>query len=279
MISVKVNTLNIWDLLPNGSARTVNTPCPAMSDAFGKLPAVNQAINSYYWSAPNNAWAANDCFLIAEANITAGKFNATDCKVSPISAGNYMATCDIASASAKIEEDWISGLALDFLSETMKYIMMLNLTQPYMHDNLDNYTTSMLKFGYHAAWSSLKKRLGNASEPATVRSAEPVVRATVDRTRLTVWLGMSAMLTVAALLVAISQNSTTSTTIRDTILAAVTLDLTDVTHSGLASGLCNAAALRKEDHKLPKLKWADNDESHSCQRRVVFAENDSSFHG
>lgn len=46
------------------------------------------------------------------------------------------------------------------MSETKKYIVMLHLTQPFLHDNLDNYTTSMLKSGYHAAWSSLMKRLG-----------------------------------------------------------------------------------------------------------------------
>jgi len=282
LISVKVSTLNIWDLLPNGSAPTQKSACSRNSDVFGRLPDVGQQTTSYFWGGPNSAWAANDCFLIAEASITAGKYNGKDFTVSPTGANGYMATCNIAPDLGAVEEDWISGLSLDFMSETMKYIVMLNLTQPFMHDNLDSYTTSMLKFGYDAAWSSLMKGLGNASEPTTVRSAESVVRATVDRTRLGIWLAMSAMLSLSALLEAVAQNFSTTKTVRDTTLAAVAMDLTEVTHSGLASGLCSAVVLSKEDHKLPRLKWTDNydkREDHTCRRRVVFAENKTTTHG
>jgi len=198
LISVKVSTLNIWDLLPNGSAPTQKSACSRNSDVFGRLPDVGQQTTSYFWGGPNSA------------------------------------------------------------------------------------TTSMLKFGYHAAWSSLMKGLGNASEPTAVRSAESVVRATVDRTRLGISLAMSAMLSLSALLVAVAQNFSTTKTVRDTTLAAVAMDLTKVTHSGLASGLCGAVVLSKEDHKLPRLKWTDNYDKrgdHACRRRVVFAENKITTHG
>lgn len=76
-----------------------------------------------------------------------------------------MAKCIVTPNPGAVEDDWISGLALDFMSETMKNIVMLNLTQPWMHNNVDKYTTGILTLGYHAAWSSLMVRLGNASEP------------------------------------------------------------------------------------------------------------------
>jgi hypothetical protein len=59
------------------------------------------------------------------------------------------------------------------------------------------------------------------------------------------------------------------------------MDPIELTHSGCASGLCNAVALSKEDQKLPRLKWTDCDKREcgrpldTCRRRVVFAESDS----
>lgn len=281
LISIKVGVLGVNDQLLDGSAPNQDSPCPTVSAVFGKLPDVGQQTTSYFWSGPDGTWAANDCFLVAEASITAGKYKGTDCTVSPAGA-DYMATCIVSHDPGAVEGDWMTGLTLDFMSETMKYIVMLNITQPWMHDNLNNYTTGILTLAYHAAWSSLMKRLGNASEPTTTRAAESVVRATVDRTRICIWLAMSAMLTVSALLVAVAQNVSTTKTVRDTTLAALAMDLTEVTHSGHASGLCSAVTLSKEDHQLPRLKWADNcdkRENDTCRRRVVFAESDISAHG
>ena len=274
LISIKVGNLAVSDQLPDGSAPNQTSPCPTSSVDFGKLPDVGQATVPYGSSA---GWAANDCFLVAEASITAGKYKGTDCTVSPAGAVDYMATCIVTPDPGAVEDDWISGLALDFMSETMKYIVMLNLTHPWMHHNLDNYTTGIMTLAYHAAWSSLMERLGNASEPTTTRIAEAVVRATLDRTRICIWLAMSAMLTASALLVAVAQNVSVTRTVRDTTLAALAMDLTKVTHSGNASGLCSAVALSKKDHKLPRLKWTDNcdrRENYTCRRRVVFAESD-----
>lgn len=271
LISIKVGNLAVSDQLPDGSAPNQTSPCPTGSVDFGKLSDVGQATVSYGSSA---GWAANDCFLVAEASITAGKYKGTDCTVSPAGAVDYMATCIVTPDPGAVEDDWISGLALDFMSETMKYIV---LTHPWMHHNLDNYTTGIMTLAYHAAWSSLMERLGNASEPTTTRIAEAVVRATVDRTRICIWLAMSAMLTASALLVAVAQNVRVTRTVRDTTLAALAMDLTKVTHSGNASGLCSAVALIKKDHKLPRLKWTDNcdrRENYTCRRRVVFAESD-----
>ena len=279
LVSIKVGGLNGGDKLPDGSFPNERSPCPKSSGVFGKLPDVGQKTMGYFGG---DGWAANDCFLVAEASIRAGRYKGTDCVVFPTGAVDYMATCNVTPDPKAVEDDWISGLALDFMSETMKNIVMLNLTQPWMHNNLDNYTTGILTLAYHAAWSSLMKRLGNATEPTTTRIAESVVRATVDRTRIFIWFAMSAMLTVSALLVAVPQNFTITKTVRDTTLAALAMDLTKVTHSDHASKSCNADALTQEDQKLARLKWTDNFdriENHTCRRRVVFAERDFNAHG
>ncbi|KAL9609926.1 MAG: hypothetical protein Q9167_005344 [Letrouitia subvulpina] len=275
VISVKVNTLESSHRLLNGSHPTQNSLCPTNSTLFGRLPDVTQVPKPYFVL---NAWKANDCFLIAEASIKAGKYRGTDCKVSSFGAKSYMATCNVTPDPNAVEDDWISGLALDFMSETMRYIAMLNLTEPWMHDNLETYTTGMLKLSYHAAWSSLTKHLGNASEPATFREAESVVRARVNRDRMGVWLAMSGMLTVSAALVAVAQKFSATKTVRDTTFAALAMDLTKVTHSSRASGLCNAVVLNKKDRNLPRLKWEGGCDMNVCHRRVVFAESDPNAH-
>ncbi|KAL9045261.1 MAG: hypothetical protein Q9214_001671 [Letrouitia sp. 1 TL-2023] len=276
LVSIKVSTLNAHDRLLNGSAPTQDSPCPAYSPLFGSLPDVGQFSEPYF---KKTIWAANDCYLVAEASIMAGIYHGTNCTVSPIGAKSYMATCNITPDPDAVEGDWISRLALDFMSGTMKYIAMVNLTRPSTHDDLDEYITGMLRLGYHAAWSSLVKHLGNASEPETIRAAETaVVYATIDWMRLGLWLAMSAMLTLSAVLVAVAQNLSATKTIRDTTFAALAMDLTEVTHSSRSRGLCNAVALNKEDRSLPRLKWEGGCDINVCHRRVVFAERDTAAH-
>jgi len=77
--SVKVGTLNVWDLPPDGSAPTQTSSCSRNSSVFGRLPDVGQQTTSYFSSGPNSAWIASDCFLIAEASITAGKYHGKNC--------------------------------------------------------------------------------------------------------------------------------------------------------------------------------------------------------
>lgn len=279
LISIKASALHYDELLPDGSFPQINFSCPTSSPFFGKLPEVGQQTNPWFI---NNVWTVNDCYLIAEASITAGLYNGTDCTVSPIGAGDYMATCIVTPNPRAVEDDWLSGLALDFMSETMKNIAMLNFTQQWMHNNLDNYTTGVMTLAYHAAWSSLMKRFGNANEATTTRMAESVVRATVDRSRMCIWFAMSAMLTTSALLVAVAQNPSITKTVRDTALAALAMDLTQVTHSDHASGLSSAVVFSKKKNKVARLKWTDScdgREKHICRRRVVFAESEINSHG
>ena len=272
LVSIQVSTLRIEDER-DGVAPNISTPCPTKSSMFGPLPEVGQYGKNWY---VQDKWTAKDCFLIAEASITAGKYNGTDCEVSPTDANDYMATCNFKPSPGAVEEDWISGLALDFISETMKNIIMLNVTYPWMQNNLDKYTTGILTLAHHAAWSALMNRLGKASEPTTARIAESVVLATVNRTRIWIWLAMNAMLTASALMVAGAQIVRITRTVRETTMVALAMDLTEVMHSAPASELSGAVSLSKKNHRVERLKWTDDygkEEDHNCRHRVVFAES------
>lgn len=272
IVSIQVSNLRIEKPLSDGSAPNINTPCPPTSPIFGQLPNVGQFGKDWFL----NGWAGKDCYLIAEATITAGKYIGTDCLVSHTNTIDYLTTCHVKANPTAIKEDWVASLALDFMSETMKNIVMLNVAEPWMHNNLNKYTTGMLTLGYHAAWSSLTNRMSNVNEPATTRIAESVVLAKVNLIRICTWLFMSTTLTLSAIMVGIAQKVEKTKTIRDTTLVALAMDLSEVTHNDHESKLKGAVSLSKKTHKDERLKWKDNydnGENHHCRRRVVFAES------
>lgn len=182
-----------------------------------------------------------------------------------------------------VKEHWLTDLALDFTSEVLKYSVLQNYTQPWISNNLDDYTSGLLTLGYHAAWSGLMMTLGNASagEPTAFRAASPIVYASIDNTKLYIWLAMNATLTTSAVLVLLAQSVSKGKTIRDTTVAALTMDLTEVAHSSRTNGLCNAVTLSKQDGKLPRLKWkeeragagpGETSTYESCCRKVLFVD-------
>jgi hypothetical protein len=279
LVAVKLRTLNFGDALPDGSRANSSTQCLTVSDVFGQLPNVSQ-----HQSPIGNGQeiVAYDCYMVAEATITAGSVPGTDCTVaSSAGSAELYTTCSIRRDDDAVEEHWLTDLALDFTSEVLKYSVLQNYTQPWISSNLDDYTSGLLTLGYHGAWSGLMMTLGNASEPTAFRAASPIVSASVDSTKLCIWLAMNATLTASAVLVLLAQRVSKTKTIRDTAVAALTMDLTEVTHSSRTNGLCNAVALSKQDGKLPRLKWKEEGAGagtgetsmyESCCRKVLFVD-------
>ncbi|KAL8832320.1 MAG: hypothetical protein Q9170_004932 [Blastenia crenularia] len=239
---------SVGDELPDGSRANKNSKCPTVSDAFGKLPDVEQ----YQIEFHSKEVDSYDCYIFAEATITAGSFPAKACTVTT-SVGNaeFYATCSTERDDNAVEQHWLTDLALDFTSEVLKYTVRQNYTQPRINHNLDDYTSGLLTLGYHAAWCGLTERLGNDSELAVFRSASPIVLASVDNTKPYIWLAMHATLTVSAILVLFAQCVSKVKTIRDPTVAALTIDLTGIAHSGRADGLCNAVTFSRRYKKSP----------------------------
>ncbi|KAL8671272.1 MAG: hypothetical protein Q9168_004226 [Polycauliona sp. 1 TL-2023] len=278
-IGIKLGGFKFGDELPDGSHATASTRCQTTSEYFGQLPNVDHYQNTI---VEGKKAIAYDCYMFAEATIIAGSIQAKTCTVTASdSSGKSYATCSVERDDKAIEPHWIAGLALDFTSEVLKYTVMQNYSQPWISHDLDDYVSGMLTLGYHAAWSGLMTRLGNDSEPAAFRPASPIVFASIDNTKLYVWLAMQATLTISAVLVLLAQSVSKTKTIRDPTIAALTIDLTDIAHSGRANGLCNATALSKEDAKLPSLRWQEErtksrggqagTDGSSC-RKIVFVD-------
>ncbi|KAI4266437.1 MAG: hypothetical protein L6R38_008742 [Xanthoria sp. 2 TBL-2021] len=276
-VGVHMGYTSFGDELPDGSRADKNSKCPTVSDTFGKLPDVEQHQVGFSYKG----LGSYDCYIFAEATITAGSFPAKACTVTT-SVGNaeFYATCSTERDNNAVEQHWLTDLALDFTSEVLKYTVRQNYTQPWINHNLDDYTSGLLTLGYHAAWCGLMERLGNDSELAVFRSASPIVLASVDNTRLYIWLAMHAALTVSAILVLFAQCVSKVKTIRDPTVAALTIDLTGIAHSGRADGLCNAVTFSRRYRKLPSLRWAEKrtragsgEVDNAACRKVVFDED------
>jgi hypothetical protein len=258
---------------------------------FPHFPDVEMKAINYFWSDPEQTFSAKDCYLIAEASITAGMHPDTDCNMTSTGSKSRFATCSAHPNEATIDEDWLPTLTLDTISEVIRYLMVLSIddtrvsTQnPWLQyeNDFEAYTTGMLRLAYHSTWSSVVRHLSRSEkETISITPVEDVVLANVDRSKMNAWLAMKLMLTLAAILVYVAQIFSVAKTIRNPTLAVLTMDLSGITHSGVAPGLCNAVELDKQDKKLGRLRWEEvvrEDSKHGghvephkahCRRRVV----------
>jgi hypothetical protein len=259
LIAVKLRTLNFGDVLPDGTIASSTTPCLTADREFGKLPNVAQHQSSIVNG--NQDVVAYDCYIFAEATIVAGSYRGKDCTITTFEGTpDHHATCSVQRDDANVQGHWLTSLSIDFLSEVLKYTVLLNYSQPWISNDLDKYTSGMLAMGYHAAFSGMIKTLGNDTETVAFKAATPVIAASIDKPKLYIWWSMNLALSLSAILVFVAQRGSKLKTIRDPALSALTMDLSEVTH---AMGLCNAVTLSKDDHKLEKLRWKDN--SNCCK--------------
>ena len=54
-------------------------------------------------------WLRKDCFLVAEASITAGEYNGTNCIVNLAGKDVYTAQCTMQTSRDAVEADWLLG--------------------------------------------------------------------------------------------------------------------------------------------------------------------------
>ncbi|KAF2803236.1 uncharacterized protein BDZ99DRAFT_503285 [Mytilinidion resinicola] len=282
-VSVKVDGTYLGQII-DGKNVTEDTPCPTVGDVFGKLPSVQRFHRGYYVS---NDWRANDCYLLAEVTIKAGIYPKRFSNVTLVGSSDHVhAISPIGGAddaNPSLIPDGSVGPVLDMMSDVARLIIALNLTSDWQKDNIDNFVKGMLSMSYHSTWSAMPVIINDNTEAVDVTPMEPVILASVDKRRLYAWLGMNLALTVAALLVGVAHHWTTTRikTIRDTTLAALTIDISKISHQS-GSGLCNASALNGDDHAIGRMKWKDDndmetyhmtDETHrdGCRRELDVA--------
>lgn len=256
LLGVKTGGWDFPNPLPDGTPSYDGAPCPTFVHDFGELPDVEQWRRS--WKDHNEKETAFECYMFAEANIVSGIYDGKGCNVtaSEENIDEKFATCYIDRDDDSVKPDFLSSVSVDFISETIKYARLLNYIVP-DGTNLDQWTRGMLTLGYHAAWSSIMIGMaGEADARAAVWPSTPIVNVSVHRPSVYGFLGMHVALTLSGILVFIAQHFfSREKAVCDTTLAALTMDLTEVSHSARSSGLCNAVKLSRADGKLPRMRW------------------------
>jgi hypothetical protein len=227
-------------------------PCPNTTTAFGQVPEVTQQRTVIYYA---KRWAATDCWMYAEVSIRAGKTTQEPCDIQLIGPADdmHIAMGPNRSRATKynLEPDLSVLPTLDLTSDVLRNLYLLNVSGSYKHDNLDGYVGGMLETAYYTANSAILYQTKVGSDPISVTPLEPVILASINRTRLWVWFAVNATLSIAALLFWIvwSTAGFTSKLVRKPTLVALMMDLSSVSHVN-GDGLCNAVDLSKEDKKL-----------------------------
>lgn len=256
LIAIQLQTIDGGRPLDDSRAAKNATECLKISHEFGELPDVIQHKSPI---VSGETIVAYDCYIFAEATITAGGYAAKDCDVTAFEGkSDPYATCSVQSDDAKVQDHWLTSSSMEYMSEVLKYTVLLNYSQPWISGDLNRYTSGMLALGYHAAFSGMVKTLGNDTESIVFKASTPVIVASIDKPKLYIWLGMNFALTISAILVVLVQRGSAFKVIRDPALSALTIDLSEVTHDGRAQGLCNAVTLNKQDRELGRLKWKEN---------------------
>jgi hypothetical protein len=263
LVAIKLQTLAFGDKQPDGTIANNMSKCLATDTETFKLPNVIQFQKSVFIN--DDDLIAYDCYLVAEATIVAGSYSAEGCIVgNDPGADDSYATCSVQRDDTKVQDHWLTGLSLDFMSEALKYTVLLNYAQPWISQDLDTYASGMLTLGYQAAFSAIIETLHNDkdTEAANFSTATGVIVASIDRPKLYIWLSMNVAMTLSAMMVYLAQRRSNKKTIRNPALSALTMDLSEVTHDQDAQGLCNAVTLSKQDNKLWELEWKENSGCH-----------------
>jgi hypothetical protein len=257
--------------LENGNYATKDTPCPSNTESFGKIPKVKQYPVPLWVGAE---WRATDCYMLGEVTIKAGL-----CPDWPsnITTAGPQDGLHIASPLLSNEKDLsltpdVAVMpTLDMMSDVANVIVSQHMTAQWQKEgNLDGYVTGMLTLAYHATWSTMPLHLDRHNETIAITPMDPVVRASVKRSRIYIWLAMNATLTIAAVLIGIAQCFSSTKVVRNTTLAALTLDVSEVTHE-THNGFCNAVAMNKDDKSLGRMKWKEYNE---CKTTLLGAGNE-----
>ncbi|KAI8933244.1 hypothetical protein NX059_009875 [Plenodomus lindquistii] len=257
-MSIFVGERNLDKIYPNGSANTQDTPCSHTEDVFGRLPNVTQHSQDVFVA---DEWKAKRCYMLAEVTMIAGILKSRLVNVTQTTS-SYSANIVVGFNHSESEtptglEPDVSTLPfVDMMSDVARLMTTLNLTHPWRRRNkIDHYVRGVLTSAYIASWSTIS--IKNATETISMIPNQQVIRAEVSKGRLYIWLAMNSTLGIAAIITAIIGTTVKAKTVRDTTLAAMTLDLGRIAHVN-NNGLCNAVSLNKNDRALGRVKWRDS---------------------
>lgn len=236
------------------STRRESCDDPNADSPFGALPSL------FHYDARTGTSRFNDnddpaCYVIARMTYTAGVWTCRDCLMSP---GGIVETSLV---TGLVEPDPLAEQALRMTPDVLSLMITSYSWKDWIKpDNLDNYTKGMLLVAYQACWNALANVF---SEESTFRQTSlslpyPVLRASIIKWRVWVWLLLNCLLTLSGLIVVWLQKETLAKTVRNPELSVLLLDTKQIIEKG-TPGLCNAVKVAEDDNQLVlKLRCPDS---------------------
>jgi hypothetical protein len=138
-----------------------------------------------------------NCMLIGSVNFTAGVVQ------SPKSV--YVSNRVVETTETlPIEPAMFVKDALLMMPDVMPLVSQVNTSGMATWDNVANYTDTLIRYSYMASWDSLNSYFGPETPDLAVQKAVPMLRASVSRLRVYLWLLGNLFLTVTAIMTVIA---------------------------------------------------------------------------
>ncbi|KAH0159944.1 hypothetical protein KCU67_g6919, partial [Aureobasidium melanogenum] len=241
--------------------------CPPNSTVFGDLPSVQQHAVHYYYTSGKPF--ATSCYMFGKSTIRAGNYNCTasdQCVVTVSLQGNKVVALPNDPEefhNREIKPDAPKETTFAFMPEVTANICAMNTTNLVMWNGIENYTRELLTLSYESTWSALTEVVQSNitnTQRVTVIPPEQLITADISKTKIYAWLAGNLALLASGLIVLSVQTWAVSDSphvkaIRNTTLAALTIDINEAVDSMGGKGLCNAVELSKCDQELGLMTW------------------------
>lgn len=210
------------------------------------------------------------CFAYAKIKIHAGVVNFGTVRF--VSATTFEGIPNSPLTSEHFQSNRWAKAALLLMKDVMLDLAAANHTSIPTWENKDNYIKILIHQSYLAAWGLFRSLEGD--DPTfTVRIAEQRLVATIDRPRLWLWLALSILVQLSALVwYLVAQRSCGRAPILDPAVAALLTDASEVDKQGHPLRLTNLSYVTREDEKLGKLELISDDNGNYkliCSNRLA----------
>jgi hypothetical protein len=101
---------------------------------------------------------------------------------------------------------------------------MANISVVNRWNNVDSYTKYTIQVAYTAAWEVLDQDLGGPRLEVRKKRSETILRASIKKERVYVWLALNVLFTTAGVLHIILQQRNSRPVVIDTAAVAITTD-------------------------------------------------------
>jgi hypothetical protein len=132
-------------------------------------------------------------------------------------------TVDIELPKTLSPDKWVNQ-TLKLLPDVLWSMGMANISVVNRWNNVDSYTKYTIQVAYTAAWEVLDQDLGEPRLEVGKKRPETILRASIKKERVYVWLALNVLFTTAGVLHIILQQRNSRPVVIDTAAVAITTD-------------------------------------------------------